>query len=246
MDFDVPFDIHFEDPHILVVSKPSGLLTQAVDQDDQRHSFDRVIQAYLDKDSNTGQQSYLGTVHRLDQVVSGVMVWAKTERAARRLSKQFEARRVSKVYWAVVEGSPSEPQGVWEDWIGADQNVFGRKAVGIERPEAKFARTRFETLGEANPRGFSGPSTFLQFMPETGRTHQLRVQSSARDLPILGDFRYDSKFSLEQGIALHARSIRIQHPQSLEFAAFVAEPPLLWMELGLFPPEQTRQKTVVA
>lgn len=229
-----PFSILYEDPHCLVVSKPNGVLTQFADNRPGEISLEDQIRLYL-QESTHDEQSYLGTIHRLDKPVSGVIVWAKTPRAARRLAKDFEGRRVAKVYWAIVEGSPSEPSGEWIDWLGPDPAVPSRMIVGGERPDAKRAVTRFE-IGERSPSTGEDETTSerrhtrLILRPETGRSHQLRVQTSARGTPIVGDIHYGSTADNLMGIALHARSLSFRHPQTYELMTFQAEVPAWWRE----------------
>lgn len=231
-----PFSILYEDPHCVVVSKPNGVLTQFADNRPGEISLEDQIRLYL-HESTKDEQAYLGTVHRLDKPVSGVIVWAKTPRAARRLAKDFEGRRVVKTYWAIVEGSPSEPSGEWIDWLGPDPAVPSRMIVGDERPGAKRAVTRFE-IGErsrSEDERASNPSpayTLLFLHPETGRSHQLRAQTSARGIPIVGDIHYGSTADNLMGIALHARSLTIRHPQTYEWMTFQADVPAWWRESG--------------
>ncbi|MFT7640918.1 MAG: 23S rRNA pseudouridine1911/1915/1917 synthase, partial [Pirellulaceae bacterium] len=110
----VGFDILFEESGLLVVRKPSGVLTQAPPGIDSLETrVKRHIKSRDDKPGNV----YLGVPHRLDRPVSGVMVLAKNSKTARRLSEQFEARAIGKTYWAVVEGAPAEESGTWTDYL---------------------------------------------------------------------------------------------------------------------------------
>ena len=107
--------ILFEDAHLLAVGKPAGLLTQGIDAGEP--TLETVVRRHLAR--GAGDSAYVGTVHRLDRPVSGVVVWAKTPKAARRLADQFARREVGKLYWAIVEGDAAAigPGGIWDDWL---------------------------------------------------------------------------------------------------------------------------------
>ncbi len=223
-----PLILH-EDAHLLVVNKPSGWLTQGVEKG--APILERALREYLCP--GAASTVYLGTVHRLDRPVSGVMVWAKTPKAARRLSEQFARREARKQYWAVVEGKPSAPAGFWDDWLCEENTGLGVVQVCLETaPRARHAITRYaqETIpGLRLPVGCA----WLRLWPETGRTHQLRVQASVRGLPILGDRAYQAQKPFEPGIALHARSLSLRHPISRQEMTFEAKLPAAWAEQGI-------------
>lgn len=231
--------ILFEDEHCLALFKPAGQLVQGtwappgettLEQDARRHL------APADPDA-----AYLGIVHRLDRPVSGVLLWAKTPKAARRLAGQFEKRAVVKEYWAVVETDapdalpgPSRPLAevdVWEDWLTPRTDESGKIRVVPEgTPGARLATTR--TLVDASatlPNGLR----FLRLWPETGRTHQLRVQAASRGTPVVGDAIYGATLPFAPGVALHARSLQVRHPTSSAPLALVAPLPDSWTPWGL-------------
>lgn len=226
-------EILFEDAHILVAVKPAGLLTQGLTADDPADSMERRIRARLNAAQGGAGRAYLGTVHRLDRVVSGVMIWAKTERAARRLARDFEKRRVFKTYLAVVHGAPSEPEGVWEDWIGTSPDQPGRKVGGRESRNARFARTRFQRTAILTRPDSEARFAALVLTPETGWTHQLRVQASVRGMAIVGDARYDAPETFPQGILLHACELGVKHPETAEDLRFSAPIPHWWRDAGI-------------
>jgi 23S rRNA pseudouridine1911/1915/1917 synthase len=220
-------EILFEDPHLLAISKPGGLLTQGLAGGEP--TLEAAVRAHLRPDEPAA--AYLGTVHRLDRPVSGVILWAKTPRAARRLASQFAGREARKEYWAVVAGRPRDPEGTWEDWLCAEDTGLGAAQVcrpGTPRARRALTRYRREDLGRW-PAGCS----WLRLWPETGRTHQLRVQAAARGLPILGDRAYGSAAPFPAGIALHARSLTIRHPVLDRPITFEAPTPASWEEAGI-------------
>lgn len=220
--------ILYHDPHLLAVSKPAGMPTQPSSPAARESSLQGLVRRHLSPADPTA--AYLGTVHRLDTPVSGVILWALTPRAARRLAAMFQSRQVEKHYWAVVQGTPVPDSGVWDDWLCEEDTGLSRVQVcEPDTPRARHAITRYETLdtGES-PLGTSR----LHLWPRTGRTHQLRVQSASRGCPILGDDRYGSGVRLGDWIALHARSLRFEHPSSHRQMEIVAPLPAHWPEAG--------------
>ena len=154
---------------------------------------------------------YLGIPHRLDRPVSGAMVFAKRLGAARRLSRQFEARTVRQIYWSLVAGRVVPESGTWIDTLW---KVYGQpraQVVDAAHPEGQRAVLHYRTLGQ-HPHG-----SWLEIELETGRTHQVRVQAASRGWPVLGDEMYGCEIpfgsQLEdrrlRAIALHARDIGV-------------------------------------
>ncbi len=179
--------------------------------------------------------SYLGTVHRLDRPVSGVILWAKTGEGARRLSEQFAARQPVKEYWAVVEVRSDAPEpgetGIWDDWLTASTDSQGIvRAATSEAAGARRALTRFQVGAAVR---LPEATTWLRLWPETGRTHQLRVQASRRGLPVWGDAAYGSARVFPRGIALHARSLTFHHPILRRELTVTAELPEAWSKQGI-------------
>jgi 23S rRNA pseudouridine1911/1915/1917 synthase len=222
-------EILWEDPHLLVVNKPGGLLTQPRGPKVGEPSLEDAVRAYLSPDRPS--DVYLGTIHRLDRPVSGVVVWAKHPKAARRVSKQFERRSVGKLYAAAIEADPSAvpEEEEWSDWLGP----VGPSGVAVisetETPETRHALTRATRMTQARfPTGIAG----VWLYPKTGRTHQLRAQSARRGRPIVGDAAYGSKQGFPRGIALHARSLVVHHPALEKRMVFEAPWPWSWVEAG--------------
>jgi 23S rRNA pseudouridine1911/1915/1917 synthase len=222
-----PLAILHEDSHLLAVNKPAGVLSQRNQHGET--ALEDTVRLYL---TGAADAAYLGAVHRLDRPVSGVVLWAKTPKAARRIAEQFAEREVKKEYWAVVAGSPSSPTGVWDDWLCHDDTGVGRAAQVCKphAPRARQAVTRFRTgIARRLPRGAS----WLRLWPETGRTHQLRVQAASRGLPILGDQAYGAPESWAEGIGLHAAFLRVRHPVSAQLLELRAPLPSWWRERGI-------------
>ncbi len=209
------FEILFESGPCLVVNKPPGLLTQAPPGID---SLELRIKRFLKAREQKPGGVYLGVPHRLDRPVSGVMVFAKHVRAARRLSEQFEHRTVRKTYWALVAGMVSEDAGTWRDHLKKLENEPKAVVVNADDVESRPAILHYRVL-----RRFEN-SSWLEIELETGRMHQIRVQCGSRGHALLGDELYGSKQSFgpsthdprERLIALHARELRFQHPMTDE------------------------------
>jgi 23S rRNA pseudouridine1911/1915/1917 synthase len=232
----------YEDPHCLAIVKPPGQFSQGSWAPPGEVTLERAVRSYLNP-ADPGSV-YLGIVHRLDRPTSGVLVWAKTPKAARRLSSQFERRKVIKEYWAIVESGNRPATAIagsgdetWIDWLTrADQ----KGVVHAVEPNAAGAReavtrVRFETAG-AVPAG----CRWLRLWPQTGRTHQLRAQAARRGTPILGDSAYGSTmpFPVPHGIALHARSLTLFHPITGGVMTLVAPLPNTWAPYGIVLPDQ--------
>jgi 23S rRNA pseudouridine1911/1915/1917 synthase len=226
-----PLAVLYEDAHLLAADKPAGLLTQG--GAGGRPTLEGLVREHLAPGAVASV--YVGTVHRLDRSVSGVVIWAKTEKAARRLSALFAAREAVKEYWAVVEtrAKIDAREGVWEDWLSDGVGEGGVvRPVEAGSPRAKRALTKFR-VGEALK--LPGQSAWLRLWPETGRTHQLRVQSGLRGLPVLGDTTYGSSrpFGPGPAIALHARSLAFRHPVTRREVVVTAPVPSGWAGEGV-------------
>ncbi|MBV8382451.1 MAG: RluA family pseudouridine synthase [Planctomycetaceae bacterium] len=228
--------ILYEDSHCLAVVKHAGLLTQGIPG--RESTLEEAVRRHLRPDDPAS--AYIATVHRLDRPVSGVVVWAKTPKAARRLAAQFADRQAVKEYWAVVEETPgaSEPSldaaGAWDDWVTPPDASGVARAVAPRAPGARRAVTRYQ----CDRAGRLPPGTaWLRLWPETGRTHQLRAQAAARGAPILGDSTYGSTRPFAPGIALHARALTIEHPILRRAICLVAPLPDAWSEQGIRLPE---------
>jgi 23S rRNA pseudouridine1911/1915/1917 synthase len=219
----------FEDNHCLAVNKPAGLLSQA---DDSRAPclVDLVRQDLKTRYQKPGNV-YVGLLHRLDRPTSGVMLLAKTSKAAGRLSAEFRSGRVSKLYWAIVEGVVPEPVGRWFDRLRKDCRANRVDVMEAGGETGRTACVDFEVLVRW------GQYTKLALMPATGRSHQLRAQLASRGLPILGDRKYGSRKGLRAldggfRIALHARQLTFMHPTLKEAISVEAPAPVDWPELS--------------
>jgi 23S rRNA pseudouridine1911/1915/1917 synthase len=239
--------ILYEDSDCLAIVKPAGQLTQGTWAPAGETTLEETVRRHLSPAAPAAV--YLGIVHRLDRPTSGILIWAKTPKAARRLSHQFERRRVVKEYWAIVElgrpesirheqtvalGTPadSNPLETWSDWLTRTSETGLAQVVAAGTPGARQAVTRARLC--AAPR-LSPGCAWLRLWPQTGRTHQLRAQASARGMPIVGDVAYGSTFpfGVPHGIALHARAIEVRHPILQSPMTLVAPLQPEWISLGM-------------
>ena len=206
------------DNHLLVVVKPPGVLAQS----DATGDLDLLTQAkdFLKQKFEKKGQVYLGLIHRLDRPASGVMVFARTSKAAARLTQQFKTHRTAKRYLAIVIGAPGEAAS-WEDFLIKD----GRKnrVVTSNHPDGKKARLAWRALG--HQRG----CTLVDVNLFTGRPHQIRLQFASRGFPVLGDFRYSATKEFDgKNLALHCYSMGIEHPTKKLPLQWTAPPPNSW------------------
>ena len=204
-----PLEVLHADNHLLVVRKPAGLPVVPDASGDE--SLLQQAKDWVKREREKPGRVFLGVVHRLDRPVSGVVVFARTSKAAARLSAAFRSRQVEKIYWGVCAAEPPGQEGILEQWLLKDSQANRVRAVASERPGAKLAVTRWRVLARAG--GASKRRVLLELVPETGRPHQLRVAAASLGCPLLGDLKYGARAPLsDQSIALHARALAFPHP----------------------------------
>jgi 23S rRNA pseudouridine1911/1915/1917 synthase len=220
-------DVLYEDNHLLALNKPAGWPTTHFDGGEE--TVDRLAKSYLKEKHAKPGNVFLGVVHRLDKPVSGVLLFAKTSKAAARLSEQFREGAVEKVYWAVVESLKPSDRDPWaletgslDDWLRHDDLTRRVDVVSPETPGAKPARLVYTVKAR------HGGLVWLELQPHTGRKHQLRVQLAHRGWPVYGDRKYGSPHTLGHAIALHARQLTILHPVKKDPLTITAELPKHW------------------
>ena len=217
--------ILYEDNHLLAVSKPAGLATMGTPGD--RPTLLALAKQYVKRQYDKPGNVYLGVMSRLDVPVSGVVLLARTSKAARRLTQQFRTHVVEKTYWAIVEGNMRPAAGSCLDWVAQDERHRRMHVVGPTSPGAKEARLSYQRLAAV------GQDCLLEVTLETGRKHQIRLQLAHRGHPVLGDLKYGSRRAFSAGIALHARRLVISHPVRNEPLELVAPLPEAWRPLGI-------------
>lgn len=223
--------ILYEDNHCLAVAKPAPLLTQGVPPGIE--TLESMVKGYLKEKYHKPGNVYLGIPHRLDRPVSGVVVFARNTKAAQRLAEQFHNRSVIKVYWGAVEGRVDPPEGTCEDWLRKLKEEARAEKVEPGSDGARFAVLHYRAVQEIDG------GTLVEFHPQTGRMHQIRLQCALRGWPIRGDVLYGSKLPFgpptelprERIIALHARSLTFLHPIRYEPITVTAPLPDAWQTL---------------
>jgi len=208
----------FLDNHLLVLDKPAGIPT-VPDASGDTSLFDLAREHVRAEFSKPGRV-FLGAVQRLDRPVSGVIVFARTSKAASRLVAAQREGRFTKTYLAIGEGRPRGREGVVEQWLGKDERRNRVLVLDGERPEARRALTHWRVLAQ------EGERTLYELAPRTGRAHQLRVACASLGTPLLGDLKYGASKALpDRSVALHALRIVLSHPTRGTELAFQAPPP---------------------
>ncbi|TFB15100.1 RNA pseudouridine synthase [Filobacillus milosensis] len=218
-----------EDNHLLFVEKPVNVPVQA-DQSQDKDLLTALKDYIKVRDEKPGNV-YLGLVHRLDRPVGGVMVFAKTSKAASRLSDQIRRNVFDKEYLTVVRRRPNKHKDQLKDFLIKNKEENKVYTSSHKNKKAKKALLDYELLGEN--KGLS----LLHILLHTGRPHQIRVQLSSRGWPIYGDQKYGEKVNKPgQQIALWSHSLTIEHPTKKEEVKVVSQPPMdfpwhLWSDL---------------
>ncbi len=209
--------ILYEDNHVIVVLKPQ-MVACCPDESGDYNLFD-CVKDYLKEAYNKQGNAFLGLVHRLDRPTGGVMVFAKTSKAAARLSEQMKNGGFEKKYYAVLCGTPSKKKAVLENYLRKN-SINNTVYVCTQTEEgAKFASLEYEIKQE------KAGLSLAEITLHTGRTHQIRVQTAAINCPVYGDMRYGGDKAVKGRLALWAYSLRFKHPTTGESMKFMIEPP---------------------
>ena len=221
MDFkvtEIPYGVKvlYEDNHIIAAIKPAGVLSQS----DGTGSPDMltILKAYIKAKYEKPGDVYLGLVHRLDRPVSGIMVFARTSKAASRLSEQIRSRKVENIYRCVVNGVP-EGGGRLENYICKDESSNTVKVSDTAKPGYKSSWLDYKVL--ASKDGL----TMCEVKLGTGRSHQIRAQMAHVGYPLIGDLKYGSADKRCKDIALEAYRLSFEHPVKRENITFEAPLP---------------------
>ncbi len=211
--------ILYEDNHILVAIKPQNIPSQA----DQSKDVDMLslVKQYIKEKYNKEGNVYVGLVHRLDRPTGGIMLFAKTSKAASRLSDEFKNNKISKTYYAVTNSIPKDKQGVLEHYLKKDEKNNIVKVVPRGESGAKEAKLYYEVL-QTNEN-----NALVEVKLLTGRSHQIRVQFSAIGCSLVGDNKYGKVVSqTSNNLALWAGRLEFIHPVTKEKMVFAC-PPML-------------------
>ncbi len=200
-------NIIYEDNHLLVVEKPVNMPVQEDDSKDK--DLLNILKLYLKEKYNKPGNVYLGLVHRLDRPVGGVMVFAKTSKAASRLSEQIRDNKVVKIYNIVVYGNPKNSDTLVDYLLKDEKNNITKVDS-----KGKYSCLNYKLLDKTNN------LNLLEVNLETGRSHQIRVQFSSRQMPLFGDQKYNSNSKVGEQLALFSKKITFSHPITKEILTF--------------------------
>lgn len=214
----------YEDNHVIVVVKEKNVLSQA----DNTHDIDMltIIKKYLKEKYNKPGNVYLGLVHRLDRPVSGIMVFAKTSKAASRLSDQVRKKEIKKTYMAVVKGIIKKDEDTFVDYL---LKLDNGNTIVTTKDKGKESVLTYKVL----KRNYEKNETLVSIDLKTGRHHQIRVQFASRGYPLCGDQRYGTSDKTQ--IALCAYKLEFIHPTTKQLMKFEIEKPLdtYWTDFTL-------------
>lgn len=212
-------NVIYEDNHIIVVEKPFNMPTQEDESKDK--DLLTVVKEYVKVRYDKPGDVYIGMVHRLDRVAGGLMVFARTSKAASRLSEEIRNREFYKEYMTVVEGHIKAEKAQLVDYLKKDKDTNTVTVVGKQVKDSKEAILKYEMIESKDN------LTLLSVNLLTGRPHQIRVQFSSRKNPIWGDGKYGSSYKSRKGIALWSKKLEFMHPTKKTKMTFVLEPPLV-------------------
>ena len=204
-----PYQVVYEDNHLIIVNKAPGVLVQSDATGDE--CLTDMLKSYIKTKYNKPGEVFLNPVHRLDRPVSGLVVYARTSKGLERMNALFRKREIQKTYWAVVARKPAQKEGKLVNWLVKDEGRNVGTAYDREVPNSQKAELYYRWLGEINR------FHLLEVNPITGRPHQIRVQLSTMGCPIRGDVKYGyPKFNPGNNINLHARRLFFEHPVKKE------------------------------
>lgn len=206
-----------EDNHILVVLKPQNMPC-CEDSSKDKDLLTLLKQMIKERDNKPGNV-YLGLVHRLDRPTGGIMVYAKTSKAAERLSEQLRNGDFQKIYYAVLVGILPKKQQVLTNYLKKNSINNMVYVCGQAVEGAKFAELEYKVVEE------KANLSMTEITLHTGRTHQIRVQMSHLGFPVYGDMRYGGENAVKGNLALFATSLAFTHPVTKERLVFKVEPP---------------------
>lgn len=215
--------VFYEDNHLIVVNKLPSEIIQGDKTGDQ--TLGELVKLYLKEKYNKPGDVFLGTVHRIDRPVSGLIIFARTSKALKRMNELIKKREIKKTYWAIVKKAPPENSDTLIHYLRRDQSKNKSYAYDKVVDNSKEARLSYLVLAKSE--GYF----LLHVNLQTGRHHQIRVQLAKIGCPIKGDLKYGFPRSNDDAsVSLHARSISFLHPVKNEMISLVADPPddVLW------------------
>ncbi len=218
-------EVLYEDNHIIAVNKrPSDIVQGDKTGDTPLSDF---VKQYVKEKYNKPGEVFIGTVHRIDRPVSGIVLFARTSKALARLNAMFQSKEIQKTYWAVVKNKPEKERGKLIHYLIKNEAKNMSRAFEKETPGALRSELDYELICSLDN------YHLLEVKPQTGRHHQIRVQLSKMGCPIKGDLKYGfDRSNKDKSIHLHAQKIEFIHPIKKENIVIVAPPPndVLWNE----------------
>lgn len=219
-------NILYEDSDIIVCVKPHGLATQS--KSFSSPDLEKMLLNHIARTSKSSGKPYLAVIHRLDQPVAGVLVFAKTPFAAKELNKQLTTSGFGKHYYALVQGVPAASAGTLEDYLVKDGRTNSSRVCDKDTKDAKLARLAYRIVNNTSFAGFPDISTnetsLLEVILDTGRHHQIRVQLAHMGCPIVGDSKYNSSVNTTdklQTLCLCAYKLSFKHPRTKKRMSFL-------------------------
>ena len=212
-------EIIYEDNHLIAINKRPGDLVQGDKTGD--NTLTDQVKDYIKKKYNKPRGVFLGLIHRLDRPTSGLILFAKTSKALRRINKQFKDRKTQKKYWAIIDKSFDSNSGTLTHWLKRNPKMNKSFANNEEVNDSKKAILHYKKIIKLRK------YCVLEIDLETGRHHQIRSQLSFIGFPVKGDLKYNAKRkNPDASIDLHARSLTINHPTTKKKITFLASPPI--------------------
>ncbi|MCD2477561.1 RluA family pseudouridine synthase [Mammaliicoccus lentus] len=211
-------NVLYEDNHLLIVEKPVNIAVQ----EDASKDMDllNILKSYIKEKYNKPGDVYLGLVHRLDRPVGGVMVFARTSKAASRLSNELRKQQIYRKYKAIIRGTLPNKQGELVDYLYKDRKKNLVSVVSSKNKDGKKAILEYKVLSKKDN------LSMLEVELKTGRSHQIRVQLANQGTPLYGDQKYGEHVNKHgQQIALWASSLSVKHPTKDEMITVESEPP---------------------
>lgn len=219
-------EVLFEDNHIIAVNKKSSDIVQGDKTGDK--PLNEIVKTFLKTKYQKPGEVFLGTVHRIDRPVSGVVIFAKTSKALERLNKMFNEKTVQKTYWAIVKNKPENNEGKLVHYLIKNEQKNKSTAHLKEVANSKKSELVYKIIYQFNN------YYLLEIKPLTGRHHQIRVQLSAMGCPIKGDLKYGfNRSNADASISLHAQKVEFTHPVTKEPVCIIAPANIadpLWKE----------------
>jgi 23S rRNA pseudouridine1911/1915/1917 synthase len=234
-----PFDVIYEDNHLLIVNKPAGMLVHD-DQTGDKTLVDYAKEYIKEKYQKPGEV-FMGLVHRIDRPVSGLVVLARTSKGLERMNELFRERKVQKVYWAIVRRRPEKKKDKLTHWLLKDEKKNTVTAYDAPYQDAQKSELYYRVIGHLN--GY----TLLEIEPVSGRPHQIRVQLAKIGCPIRGDLKYGYPTpNKDKSINLHSRKLFFEHPIKKEKTLCIATLPKepFWEEFLVLDDENIKPENL--